>query len=77
MAWTQQHVRTFADGFGTIGIGPSDYFVLPRHIWTGSWRYSAALWSGDIQSVYTELAMQVRVAQGVAMSGQVSVLASG
>lgn len=71
MAWTQQHVKTFAEGLPQIGINASDYFVLPRHVWAGSWRYSAALWSGDIQSAFSELQMQITVAQGVAMSGQV------
>jgi hypothetical protein len=34
------------EGFGKKGIAPGDYFILPRHAWAGSWRYSAALWSG-------------------------------
>jgi hypothetical protein len=68
-AWIQQHARTFADGFATKGIAASDYFILPRHAWIGSWRYSAALWSGDIVSTFDELAIQVKVLQGVMMSG--------
>ena len=68
-AWIQQHAKTFADGFATKGIEPSDYFILPRHAWAGSWRYSAALWSGDIESTFTELALQIKVLQGVMMSG--------
>lgn len=62
-AWIQQHVRTFADGMASIGVTPEEYFVLPRHAWAGSWRYSAALWSGDIESTFAELALQVRVVQ--------------
>lgn len=62
-AWIQQHVRTFADGMASIGVSPDEYFVLPRHGWAGSWRYSAALWSGDITSNFAELALQVRVVQ--------------
>lgn len=31
----QQHVQTFAHGFASIGVGPNDYFVLPRHTWSG------------------------------------------
>ena len=68
-AWIQQHAKTFADGFATKGIEPSEYFILPRHAWSGSWRYSAALWSGDIESTFTELAIQIKVLQGVMMSG--------
>jgi alpha-D-xyloside xylohydrolase len=68
-AWVQAHTKTFAEGFATKGIAPSDYFILPRSAWAGSWRYSAALWSGDIQSTFEELAIQVKVLQGVMMSG--------
>lgn len=68
-AWVRQHAKNFAVGHAGRGIGASDYFVLPRHAWAGSWRYSAGLWSGDIQSTFDELALQIRSAQGVAMSG--------
>ena len=70
-AWTQQHARALAEGFATKGIGPSDYFILPRSAWAGSWTHSAALWSGDIASTFDELALQVRALQGVMMSGVV------
>jgi alpha-glucosidase (family GH31 glycosyl hydrolase) len=43
--WVQAHAKTFAEGFASKGIAPSDYFILPRSAWAGSWRYSAALWS--------------------------------
>lgn len=68
-AWVQQHARVFADGFASHGITPNDYFILPRSAWVGSWRYSAALWSGDIVSTFDELALQIKVLQGVMMSG--------
>jgi alpha-D-xyloside xylohydrolase len=68
-AWIQQHVKTFAEGFASQGITGADYYVLPRHAWAGSWRYSAGLWSGDIQSTFDELAIQIKVAQNVAVSG--------
>lgn len=32
-AWVQQHTRAFADGMKSVGIEPSEYFVLPRHAW--------------------------------------------
>ena len=69
MAWAQQHVRAFSEGFAGKGLGPSDVLLLPRHAWAGSWRYSAALWSGDIVSTFAELQLQVRVLQGTMMSG--------
>lgn len=68
-AWVTQHARSFHDGFASVNISASDYFILPRHAWVGSWRYSAALWSGDIVSTFDELALQVKVLQGVMMSG--------
>ena len=59
--WIQTHVKGFAEGFASKGISGNDYFVLPRHAWAGTWRYSAALWSGDIESTFDELKLQVRV----------------
>lgn len=68
-AFIQQHALSFAEGFATKGITPDDYFILPRHAWVGSWRHSAALWSGDIVSTFDELALQVKALQGALMSG--------
>ena len=68
-AWVQQHARMLQEGFASKGIEPGDYFILPRHAWAGTWRYSAALWSGDIESSFDELALQIKVLQGVMMSG--------
>lgn len=42
---------------------------LTRSAFAGSQRYGAVLWSGDIMSSFDELAVQVQVAQHVAMSG--------
>ena len=70
-AWVRNHVKTIADGMSSIGVGADDYFVLPRSTWSGAWSHSAGLWSGDIPSTFEELATQVRVGQGVAMSGVV------
>ena len=68
-AWVQQHTKMLQDGFATKGIMPGDYFILPRSAWAGTWRHSAALWSGDIHSTFDELAIQIKVLQGVMMSG--------
>ena len=43
--------------------------MLSRGFWAGSQRYGAAMWSGDIFSKFSELAVQIKVAQGVALSG--------
>ena len=42
---------------------------LTRSAFAGSQRYGAILWSGDIESSFAELSVQVQVAQHVAMSG--------
>ena len=60
-AWVQQHVRTFSEGLQSSGLRPEEFLLLPRHAWTGTWRHSAALWSGDIPSTFPELATQVRL----------------
>ena len=69
MGWNQLHTRMLAEGFASKGITAEDYFILPRSAWVGSWRYSAALWSGDIESTFDELAIQIKVVQGTLMSG--------
>ena len=68
-AWVQHHMRTFSEGMSGRGVSPEEFLLLPRHAWTGSWRYSAALWSGDVPSTFQELELQVRVLQGVMLSG--------
>jgi alpha-D-xyloside xylohydrolase len=68
-AWVQQHVRAMAEGFAGDGYGPDEFFLLPRSTWAGASRYSAGVWSGDISSTFDELALQVRVAQQMALSG--------
>jgi alpha-D-xyloside xylohydrolase len=69
--WIQKHVKAFADGFASKGISGDEYFVLPRHAWAGTWRYSAALWSGDIESTFAELYLQVRVGQGAGLTAPI------
>ncbi len=44
-------------------------YLCSRSAWVGSQRYGAAVWSGDIQSTFEELAIQVKVAQNILMSG--------
>ena len=68
-AWIQQHVRAMAEGFASDGYAPNEFFLLPRSTWAGVHSHSAGVWSGDIQSTFNELAIQVRVAQGMGLSG--------
>lgn len=67
--WVAQHLRSFAEGFASRGVGPSEFFLLPRSQWAGGARFSAGLWSGDIDSTFDELARQVVTLQTAAMSG--------
>ena len=63
------------DGKGTgpqgagVAVVPPVAPFLTRSAFAGSQRYGAILWSGDIESSFNELAVQVQVAQHVAMSG--------
>ena len=68
-AWVREHVRAMGEGFASKGIGPSEFFLLPRSGWAGSWRWGAGLWSGDTQSTWQELRMQVRVLQTAMLGG--------
>ena len=68
-AWIVDHVRSFTDGFAAKGIPVSEIMLLPRNAWPGSWSRGAAMWSGDTESSFQELAMQVTTGQGLAMSG--------
>ena len=68
-AWIQQHLRAMSEGFASDGFAPDEFFLLPRSAWAGTSRYSAGLWSGDIESSFEELALQVRVLQQMALSG--------
>lgn len=56
------------DGLVAQGLEEIPPF-LTRSAFAGSQRYGAILWSGDIESTFDELAVQVQVAQHVAMSG--------
>ncbi len=58
-AWIQQHVVSLYNGFIKDGFAPDEFFMLPRSTWAGLSRYSAGVWSGDIESTFAELALQV------------------
>ena len=69
MGWVQKHHRMIHDGLISEGVESGDFTMLSRGFWAGSQRYGAAMWSGDIFSKFSELAVQIKVAQGVALSG--------
>jgi alpha-D-xyloside xylohydrolase len=68
-SWILQHVRALADGFASDGLAPDEFMLLPRSTWSGAQRYSAAVWSGDIQSDFATLAQQIVIAQSMGLSG--------
>ena len=59
----------FVAGLLSEGVESGDFTMLSRGFWAGSQRYGTAMWSGDIWSKFSELAVQIKVAQGVALSG--------
>jgi len=67
MAFPLMHQQTFYDGLRSEG--ETEVLVLSRSAWAGSQRLGVAVWSGDITSAFSELSLQVRAAQNMAMSG--------
>jgi alpha-D-xyloside xylohydrolase len=63
--WT----KGFQDEMTRLGTKPGEYFLLSRNGWAGTASHGAALWSGDISSKWRTLHDQVKVGQGVGMSG--------
>lgn len=59
--------KTFFDGMAAEG--QTQIINLCRSAWAGSQRYGAAVWSGDIESTFESLQVQVRAGQNIAMSG--------
>ena len=69
MAFPLLHQQMVMDGLAGEGLPASERIALSRSAWAGSQRHGVITWSGDIHSTFDELALQVRTAQGVAMSG--------
>ncbi len=61
------HARAFYEGMR--GEGEEEVITLCRSAWAGSQRYGAALWSGDVQSTFEALRVQVRAGLNAALSG--------
>jgi len=61
------HERAFYEGMRAEG--EEEIITLCRSGWAGSQRYAACLWSGDIQSTFEALQVQVRAGLNMAMSG--------
>lgn len=54
---------------GLAGAGEKDIITLDRAGYTGSQRYGALLWSGDVPSTFEALGKSVRTGLAMAMSG--------
>jgi alpha-D-xyloside xylohydrolase len=61
------HERGFYEGMAEAG--EEEIITLCRSAWAGSQRYGAAVWSGDIQSTFEALRVQVRAGLNVGLSG--------
>jgi alpha-D-xyloside xylohydrolase len=61
----------YARGFyeGMLVEGETEIINLCRCAWAGSQRYGAATWSGDIDSTFEELRIQVRAGLNMGLSG--------
>jgi alpha-D-xyloside xylohydrolase len=69
MAWVLRHQQMLREGLAAAGHPASTALLLSRGAWAGSQRHGAAMWSGDVNSTFEELAVQVKVAQSTALSG--------
>jgi len=65
--YPREHARAFYEGNRADGLPAS--VTLVRSAWSGSQRYGAVLWSGDIPATYASLREQIRAGLNVAVSG--------
>jgi alpha-D-xyloside xylohydrolase len=61
------HARAFAEGMA--GEGEDETVLLCRSAWAGSQRYGAAVWSGDIDSTFSDLRRQIPAGLNIGLSG--------
>ena len=65
--YPREHVRAFHEGMKAEGR--EETVALLRSAWSGSQRYGAVLWSGDIPATFVSLRAQIRAGLNVAVSG--------
>jgi alpha-D-xyloside xylohydrolase len=65
--YPREHARAFYEGM--TAEGRAETVSLVRSAWSGSQRYGAALWSGDIPATFGSLRAQIRAGLNVAVSG--------
>jgi alpha-D-xyloside xylohydrolase len=68
--WKSTWIQTFSDGLAAKGIDPSERLIMSRSMWAGTMKNGNAVWSGDLQSTFSELQLQIAAAQGTGLSGQ-------
>ena len=77
-AWVVRHQQMIYEGLQATadqsrptiaesGMEELPGFILSRGYWAGSQRFGAALWSGDVNSTWEELGLQIKVAQSSAL----------
>ena len=69
MAWVIQHQLMIFEGSLSSGIHEDQIIQLVRHGWVGSSLSNSFIWSGDVQSSWESLQVQVKVAPNVQLSG--------
>ena len=65
--YPREHARAFYDGHRADGL--PEGVTLVRSAWSGSQKYGAVLWSGDIPATYPSLRAQITAGLNVALSG--------
>ena len=61
------NAKAFHDGM--TAEGESEIVLLCRSAWAGSQRYGAAVWSGDVDSTFTDLRRQIPAGLNIGLSG--------
>ncbi len=65
--YPREHARGFYEGLRSEG--EEDVLLLCRSAWAGSQRYGAAVWSGDIDSTFEAMRVQIPAGLNMGISG--------
>jgi alpha-D-xyloside xylohydrolase len=67
--WKKKWIETFAKGMASKGVQAGEFFLLSRSTYLGANKYGNTIWSGDLDSTWAELQLQVQAGLGAALSG--------
>ena len=67
-SWRMQWLRTMT-GVLADAYGYGNFFLLSRSAWLGTAKYGHSVWSGDTDSNFETLALQIPTALGAGLSG--------